>query len=194
VVVGAPIWGQDYGGALSLAPAILVWWLLDAGRRIRLGALLGVAATVLAVGVVAGLVDLGRPEGERTHVGRLFERIGDDGPGALLTTLGRKASLMIDTFGNTAWVLLVAAVLALLWLAARRTHVLADLVERIPPLRSGLIAFATLTVLATILNDSGVQITGMMLATLLPVLVSLSVGTADGEPAPDVPGTVTRDA
>ncbi|MGZ6899475.1 MAG: hypothetical protein ACXVJZ_18780 [Acidimicrobiia bacterium] len=174
LVVGAPIWGQDYGGALALGPTIVLWWLLLRGRPIRLRALLTVVGVLLATGIVAGLVDLTRPANSRTHVGRLFEKIGNDGPGAFFTVVGRKWSLMVGTFSNTAWVLAVLSVVILLAVAARRTEVFSRLVAYVPSLRPGLICFALLVALATLLNDSGVQVTGMMAATLLPVLVFLA--------------------
>ncbi len=182
VVTGAPFWGQDYGGALALAPTIALWWLLTSGRRVRVRTLLTILGALLLTGVAAGLLDLARPSDQRTHVGRFFERVGTDGPGAFFGVIGRKASLMIGTFSNTAWVLVVISVLALAWLAARRTDVLAGLLKRFPPLQPGLICFATLTVLATALNDSGVQVTGVLLATALPVLVFLATLVETTEP------------
>lgn len=171
VVIGAPLWGQDYGGALALGPTTVLWWMLSSGRQVRVRTAVTMAAVLIATGLAAGLLDLSRPGDERTHVGRFFERVGAEGVGGFFGVIGRKTSLMLGTFSNTAWVLLVASVLGVLWLAARRTGVLAGITERIPPLREGLLCFAVLTVLGTALNDSGVQVTGMLLATLLPVLV-----------------------
>ena len=51
-----------------------------------------------------------RPADSRTHVGRFFEKIGNEGPAGFLTVIGRKLSLMIGSFSNTAWVLAVLAV------------------------------------------------------------------------------------
>jgi len=181
VVVGAPLWGQDYGGALALAPTIVVWWLLRSGRHIRVRTVLTILAVIVVTGVVAGLVDLSRPSNERTHVGRFFERIGQDGPAGFFEVVGRKWSLMVETFSNTAWVLLVLVVLALVLLAFRRTDVMRRIFAAVPTLRPGLVCAAVLTVLATVLNDSGVQVTGMMLATALPVLVFLAMRFADGD-------------
>jgi len=120
-------------------------------------------------------------------VGRFFEKIGEEGPSGFFTVIGRKLSLMISTFSNTAWVLLVLSVLVLLLLAFRRTDVMTRLFARIPTLRPGLLCAAVLVVLATALNDSGVQVTGMMLATVLPVLVFLATRYVDTDdpPVPD---------
>ena len=196
VVVAAPMWGQDFGGALSLGPTIALWWLLRSGRRINLRAIAVLVGVLVAAGLVAGFVDLSRPANERTHIGRLFEKVGSDGIGSFTGVVGRKASLMFSTFSNTAWLLAVLSVLVGLVLAGRRSDLLARTIARVPTLQPGLICFGVLTVLATALNDSGVQVTGMMLATLLPVLVFLATRVEDdtarttAEAHPDPPPDV----
>ncbi len=179
VVIAAPMWGQDFGGGLALAPTLALWWLLRSGRRVNLRTIATIGVVLVVTGLIAGFADLSRPANERTHVGRFFEKVGTDGLGGFLSVIGRKASLMINTFSNTAWVLLVLSVLMGIALAARRSHLLERVLERVPTLRPGLVCFAVLTVLATVLNDSGVQVTGMLLATLLPALVFLGTHVAD---------------
>lgn len=188
VVVGAPIWGQDYGGALALGPTTVLWWLLARGRAIRVRTVLVIGGVLVATGVVVGLVDLSRPADSRTHVGRFFEKIGNEGPAGFGTVIGRKLSLMLGTFSNTAWVLAVLSVLILIVLTAMRTDVFTRLGRAVPTLPKGLLCYGVLVVLATALNDSGVQVTGMMAATLLPVLVFLATDElADPADAPDAP-------
>lgn len=179
VVVAAPMFGQDFGGGLSLGPTIALWWLLRSGRRISLRAVVTLAGVLIGAGLIAGFVDLARPANERTHVGRLFEKVGSDGVGSFFTVVGRKASLMIATFSNTAWVLLVLSVAIAILLSARRSDLFSRVTDRIPTLRPGLLCFGLLTVLGTALNDSGVQVMGMMSATLLPVLVYLATRVED---------------
>ena len=191
LIVAAPMFGQDFGGGLSLGPTVALWWLLRSGRRIRAKTVLILAAVLVGAGLLAGFADLSRPANERTHVGRLFEKIGSDGIGSFFTVVGRKAGLMFSTFSNTAWVLLVLSVLIGIAIAGLRSDLLARVLDRGPNLRIGLICFAVLVVLATALNDSGVQVTGVMLATLLPVLVYLGTRAEDerahAEPVPSAP-------
>ena len=179
LIVGAPMFGQDFGGALSLGPTVALWWLLRSGRRIRAKTIVILAAVLVGAGLLAGFADLSRPANERTHVGRLFEKVGSDGIGSFFTVVGRKAGLMFSTFSNTAWVLLVLSVLIGIAIAALRSDLLARVVARFPNLRIGLICFGVLVVLATALNDSGVQVTGVMLATLLSVLIYLGARADD---------------
>ena len=174
VVVGAPFFGQDFGGAISAAPAYLLLGLLLYGRRITKRAIALLAVVLVAAGLVVGLVDLARPADSRTHVGRFFEKVGDEGLSGFLTVIGRKATLMLQTFRNTGWVLLVAGVLAALAYLAWRTDRLRALSRAVPTLKAALISFAVLAVLGTVLNDSGIQVMGMMLTLLVPTLIVLA--------------------
>ena len=195
LAIGAPRWGQDYGGALALAPTLVLWWLLCSQRRIRWRTVLTILGVLVVTGLVAGFVDLSRPANERTHVGRFFEKVGQDGPAGFFTVIGRKLGLMIGTFSNTAWVLLVLSVVILAVLAFRHTDVMTRLFARIPTLRPGLVCVALLIVLATALNDSGVQVTGMMAAMTLPTLTFLAtrfVDTDDTTATPDEPDPGTH--
>ena len=179
LAIGAPMWGQDYGGALALAPTLVLWWMLHSGRRIRWRTVFTILGVLVVTGLVAGFVDLSRPANERTHVGRFFEKVGEDGPAGFFNVIGRKLGLMIGTFSNTAWVLLVLSVVILVVLAFWKTDVMTRLFARVPTLRPGLVCVAVLVVLATALNDSGVQVTGMMAAMTLPTLVFLATRYVD---------------
>ncbi len=174
IIVGAPFFGQDFGGAISAAPAYLLLGLLLYDRRITKRAVTLLAVALVGAGLAAGFVDLMRPADSRTHVGRFFEKVGNEGLGGFTTVVGRKLTLMLATFRNTGWVLLVAGVLGALAYLAWRTDRLRALTDAVPTLRAALISFAVLAVLGTVLNDSGVQVMGMMLSVLVPTLVVLA--------------------
>lgn len=174
VVVGAPFFGQDFGGAISAAPAYLLLALLLYGRRITVRAVALLGGVLVAAGLAVGFVDLARPADSQTHVGRFFEKVRDDGLSGFTTVVGRKLTLMLQTFRNTSWLLLVAGVLGTLGYLAWRTDRLRALADAVPTLRAALISFAVLAVLGTVLNDSGIQVMGMMLAVLVPTLVVLA--------------------
>ena len=174
IVVGAPFFGQDFGGAITAAPAYLLLGLLLYDRRITTRAVALLAVALVGVGLAVGFVDLTRPADSRTHVGRFFEKVGDEGLAGFFTVIGRKLSLMLATFGNTGWVLLVAGVLGALAYLAWRTDRLRALTRAVPTLRAALISFAVLAVLGTVLNDSGIQVMGMMLTVLVPTLIVLA--------------------
>ena len=61
------------------------------GLRIRWKAVLVWGLGTVAAVTVLGFVDLARPADKRTHLGRLFEKIGDQGSGGFSTVIHRKA-------------------------------------------------------------------------------------------------------
>ena len=100
LVMGVPFWGNDFGGAISVAPgfALLAWLLL--GRELRWKTVWILAGVLVASGVVVGLVDLLRPAEQRTHVGKFFEKAGTDFGSATLV-LRRKASENLSVLGHS---------------------------------------------------------------------------------------------
>ena len=172
----APFWGSDVGGALSLIPAFAVVAAQLEGWRVRLTArtaviLGGLTATGVAAAIV---VDLARPENQRTHLGRLVERISEEGWKPFGDVIVRKLDQNVATLSNSDWrPMLLIGLIALLFLFRTHTRPVSGLVDRIPELRTGLVGFSILAVLGYALNDSGVAIPAVMLGVLLPVLIAL---------------------
>jgi hypothetical protein len=172
----APFWGSDVGGALSLIPAFAVVAAQLEGWRVRLTARTAVILGGLtAMGVAAAIVvDLARPENQRTHLGRLVERISEEGWKPFGDVIVRKLDQNVATLSNSDWrPLLLIGLIALLFLFRTHTRPVSGLVDRIPELRTGLVGFSILAVLGYALNDSGVAIPAVMLGVLLPVLIAL---------------------
>ena len=196
VVDGMPFWGSDVGGVLSMAPAYLVTAMLLLGWKLRWRtAAIAVAAAVAAVAVFAAL-DLSRAPARRTHLGRLFERIGDDGWSGLWTVIERKLDANLSNVTNTVWLLVLPLALALVaYLALRAPARLRELEKRCPALRAGAIGAGALLLLGFALNDSGIRVPGIMLvvfdATLVVLLASRSLGT-ERPPAEEPPTRVER--
>jgi hypothetical protein len=173
VVMGAPFWGNDFGGAISAAPgfALLVWLLL--GHRVRWRTLWVMVVVLVGAAVAVGLVDLLRPPDSRTHVGKFFEKAFTDFGGATLV-IRRKLheNLSVLTHSLLAVCLIVAlAVVCWLWFARPRS--LRILVARIPTATATGLALAVVAVLGFALNDSGISIPGMMAAVFVATLAFL---------------------
>jgi hypothetical protein len=146
------------------------------GRKVSPRRLLGLAAAAVAAATTFGLLDLLRPAGQRTHLGRLFERIGQDGFGPLNDVIVRKLGENLSVLPTSVWVPLVPAVLAFLaWLAWGRSLRLELLRARAPELRPAFVGVLVAAVLGFALNDSGIAVPAMMLGVLNPVLVYLAV-------------------
>jgi hypothetical protein len=177
VVDGAPMWGADVGGALTLVPAAGLTASLLMGWRLRLRSALIWGLTAVGVVVVFGLVDLARPADDRTHLGRLFERIGTDGWGAFETVVVRKLQANLSVLTSSVWTLMVPLALAvaayLLWVAPGRLRRLRD----VPAVRTTLPGLGVAGILGFALNDSGIAVPGMLLGVVGASLAYLLVRT-----------------
>lgn len=177
VTDGAPWWGSDVGGALTLVPAAGLTASLLLGWRPRLRTALLWVLSAVGVVVVFGLLDLARPSEDRTHLGRLFERIGDDGWSAFETVVVRKLQANLSVLTSSVWTLMVPLALGvaayLLWRTPGRLRRLRDETA----VRTTLPGLGVAGVLGFALNDSGIAVPGMMLGVVGASLAYLLVRT-----------------
>jgi hypothetical protein len=188
-----PNLGSDVGGLVTLVPAFGVSLMLFQGRRLtprRLLALAGLTVVALAAVTVA---DVLRAAGDRTHLGRIASQVPSEGWSLLGTMLQRKARTNLAVLRISAWTWLVPiGTVFLLYLIVRR-GILQQVLPPISPLRAATVGALTLAVLGSITNDSGIVISAMVLALLLPFLVyatTVDLAPAAGmrvmEPVPDI--------
>jgi len=171
VIDGAPMWGSDVGGVLATVPGFAVLVLVAMGVRVdlRRAVIIGLA-TLVVLGTFAAL-DLSRAEEDRTHLGRLVDRVAQDGGGGFLEVIQRKLSTNLNILTSSIWTLTIPFALGLLiYLARKRTGFLRDLQEDVPGIRPMLAGGLLVAVLGFALNDSGVAVPAMMFAVLLPYL------------------------
>lgn len=184
VVDGAPMWGADVGGVLSVVPAFAVAGWRVAGRRLRVRTvLLALGATGVAV-VAAVVVDLSRPATSQTHLARLVRQVQGEGGGELVDTVVRKLLLNLSSFtsGPFRWLFPVVVIggVALWWLPGR---VVPTAVRSLDPTGALRLGFPLLLVLGFALNDTGILVPALMLLVLIGVLVPDAVRAAAEEPA-----------
>jgi len=131
------------------------------------------------------MLDLTREPSSRTHLGRLFERIGADGWDGFAKVVERKLSTNIATLTGSPWSMMVVPMLVfaalLVWRAPARMRAV---LRRIPEMRAALYGLLAAGILGYALNDSGIAVPGMMLAVANPAVsyLLLRVGS-DTEPA-----------
>jgi hypothetical protein len=179
VVIGMPTWGSDVGGIIAFTPTILVFAALVTGYRLRLRTvLIGLAVTAISV-TAFGLVDLARPEGERAHLGRLFERVGDEGLEPLLSIMERKLLANLRVTTTSFWIAAIPVAIAfLIFLARYPTRPLAEARSRIPTLQAGVTSAIVAGVLGSLVNDSGAIVGGVTLTVIAVALAWLALETA----------------
>jgi hypothetical protein len=171
----APMWGADVGGALAGLPA-LVLVATGLGRwKVRWRTALIVAAATLVLVAGLGFLDLTRESADRSHLGRLFERIGSDGSSGLTTVVERKLAVNLRSLTESDWRYifgpLVIAVGLVLWRGRERATAVA---RAFPPLRWALPGLIVLAVLGYGANDSGIAVPAAMLAAAVPGFVYLA--------------------
>jgi hypothetical protein len=186
VADGAPVWGADVGGVLSMVPAYGVAAVLLLGRRLRVRVRTVVAFGAATLAAIAGAaaLDMQRPAGARTHLGRLVEQVRGEGPSALTSVVQRKLEMNLASVSSSIWRILVPIALAFLaYLAIAGARPLRGVLRRIPPLGSALVGFAVLLVLGYALNDTGIMVPALMLGVLVPVVSVLIVEWTRRAPA-----------
>ena len=176
VVEGLPAWGSDVGGVLAAVPTFLLFTFLVRKRRVRTRTIvLAVVATALAIAVFAG-VDLLRPENERAHLGRLVERVNDDGLSPLYAIVERKFVAAIRESTRSVWTLAIPIGIALIVALDRvGKRPLQILRERISLLGAALTTIYVGAFLGSALNDSGAIVGGIMFFTLAGALAYASL-------------------
>ena len=180
VIDASPFWGSDVGGALTLVPTLAGVAAVLLGIRIRVRTAILVGLGTLAVFLVAGFIDLARPEESRTHLGRLFEDIGANGFDAFETVVIRKLGANVTILASSEWTLMLPVVFAfILYLIWRAPGRLQRLQEVIPQERAARVGFVIAATLGFALNDSGIAVPGLMLGVMNASLVYLVLRTED---------------
>lgn len=193
VAITPPLFGQDFGGTLACAPAFaLLGWLL-LGRRVTLRAVVTLLGVLLVSGLAVGFLDLLRPRDQRSHVGRFFEKVGNEGFSGFSSVIERKSGENAATFSSTIYLVLIVVVLGvgvLLWF--RQPRPLREVAARVSTLRAAGVSLATLIVLSYGLNDSGMAIPAIMLSL---VAAAASYALFEGpEPEPRNGDSIRSDA
>ena len=189
VIDVAPMWGADVGGALAGLPALALVALLLGRWKVRWRTVALLALATVALVVLLGLLDLTRASADRSHLGRLFERIGSEGTGGLSTVVERKLSANLRSLTQSPWryvfppVALAAGLVA--WRARQRIAAVTAAFPAIVPVLPGL---GLAALLGYGFNDSGIAVPAAMVTALVPGLVYLACRVAPEAP-PAEPGS-----
>jgi hypothetical protein len=191
---GAPFWGADVGGVLSMVPAYGLTAVLLFGLHVRLRTVVAFVAAAIVALAAATVIDLQKESGRRRHLGRLIEQIQDEGFSAFTDVVQRKIEQNLSSFRTSSFRYLLVVGLAfvayLLWWPPR--HLLL-LFERVPELRATLIGFGVLALLGYAVNDAGVVVPGLMLGVLVCTVVPLVLEPVHGaarEPVATIEGVL----
>ncbi len=181
----APLWGADVGGALAGIPGLALVATGLGQWKLRWRSVALVALTTLVIIGLLAWFDLQRPSANRSHLGRLFERIGEDGLDGFTTVAERKMDANLRSLGTSLWRFIVGpvAIAAALVVWGARDRVRAVFLA-FPALRRAVPGLVTLAVLGYAANDSGIAVPAAMLAIAVPGLIYLGARVEIEEVAP----------
>ena len=178
VVNGAPMWGADAGGPLSLPAAIAFFVLTLLGIKVTwkkwLALLVGAGALFLSVAFLDSL----RPVEKQSHLGQFAESLlAGHAPQIIL----RKAldNWNVLTSNYSAAILVPFALAFIIYVLARETswgsRALQRSFDRYPALRPGLLTMLVALTIGFFVNDSGVAIPAVGATIAVPLLIAINV-------------------
>ena len=180
IVNGAPMWGADAGGPLSLPPAIAFLVLTILGIRLTWGRwlLLFAVTGVLFLGVA--FLDSLRPIESQSHLGRFFESLTSGGGNAFDIVIRKAEQNWNVLTGNYTLTMLVPfALVFVIYVLARETswgsRALQRSFDRYPALRPGLLTLLVALTIGFFVNDSGVAIPAVGATIAVPLLIAINV-------------------
>lgn len=182
VVDGAPGLGGDVGGILTLVPVFGLLLFALSGRRLTLRTLALVGgATALALSL-ATAIDLARPAESRTHLGRFASDLFEDGLSELTDTFLRKQGANFRILQVSIWTWMIPIVAGFLLYVLVYERRWASLLPRGGPMRAGVVAVISGSLLGFLANDSGPIVIALFFAYLGPFLTLLALDEKWGRP------------
>jgi hypothetical protein len=178
VINGAPMWGADAGGPLSLPPAIAFFVLTILGVKLTWQRWVMLFAATGTIFLTIAFLDSLRPIESQSHLGRFIESISD---GSAIDIILRKAEQNWNVLtGNYTLTLLVPFALAfVIYVLARETswgsRALQRSFDRYPALRPGLLTILLALTIGFFVNDSGVAIPAVGATIAVPLLIAINV-------------------
>lgn len=180
---GAPGAGADFGGVVSLVPALILMWIIVTGTRLSRGRMLLVAASGAAAVMAIAFADYLRPEQSQTHLGRFVGQILD---GTAMTIIQRKLSANLKVLTTSVLtVLAIVLVAVLVWQWLNRSSAGWRYVrERAPYAAAAVIAVLVMAFVGFAVNDSGIAVTAAALSVVVPPLMGILAERHVGAAAP----------
>jgi len=191
LLVGAPGIGSDFGGVLSLVPALVLTTMLAVGARLSparvAAALLGGVLVVAALAVA----DYQRDPFEQTHLGRFVGQLLD---GSAWTVVERKGQANLELLTGSPVATLAPILLVTLGVlfASSRSRGRVLLARSGPQVRAASVGVAVALVLGSIVNDSGIAVLVAGGACTVPLLMAVRAPDRAGVRPP--PAWAARDA
>ncbi|MER7003586.1 hypothetical protein ABT297_11160 [Dactylosporangium sp. NPDC000555] len=190
VVIGSPYLGADASGAVALTAGVCVAAAMAVGGWLTITRLLWAAAAALCVTAGFAVLDLFRPEEQRSSIGRLLVRTQDGTAGFIARRIGEAD--VVTTVTSPLTVLVLGSLLYTTFVLLRDWGGLRRLLGVFPPVRGALSGLVVACLLAGLVEGASFNVLGAALATALPLVVLSCLRVLDhaddrSQPAPRVP-------
>lgn len=157
IITAFPQLGANVGGAITSVIGLSITWLMFSGRKMKLKVILAACGATVALLAIMIIFEIRKSPADMTHLGKAFLSLTNEGPQTFMTLIQRKISMNLRLFRYTYWTRVLVAFLLILPLLFRRPpHVLAQIFRKRPMLRKGFIGAVLASIVALIVNDSGV--------------------------------------
>ncbi|AGL01555.1 hypothetical protein [Desulfoscipio gibsoniae] len=176
--IAAPEKGTNVGGSLAGAFAFLVTFLLLAGVKFNFKTILKTASSVGLLLLLLIIYDLQRPLESQSHIGRTASLILQNGPGEIINIIYRKISMNIKLIKYTIWSrVFLASLASLVILFYRPVGVMQHIHSNYNDMFKGFIGVTAASIIALIVNDSGVVAAATAMIFGAPPLLYLVIRT-----------------
>lgn len=167
LLVGSPYLGADAGGAVALTAGVCIAAALSTGGWLTFARLAWAVLAGLTVTTGFALLDLRRPAEERGSLGRFLSQLSEGSGGPVVH---RSGAANVVAFASSPLTVLAIAGGLFLWLALLREW---GGVKRLfglhPAVRAAFAGVAVASVIAGLLNEAALNVTGAAAATAVPL-------------------------
>lgn len=174
VLVAAPQWGTNVGGAISFTGSLVLLCFLLANRKISLKSLGILGLACAGVTALLFFIDLQRPLEVQSHIGLTARMIHEEGLPYLLTVIFRKISTNLRLLQYSLWgrafIISMGATALVFYRPSGSLH---KLFQAHPFLRSGFTAAFSGSLIALVVNDSGIVAAATASIFIVPTLLYL---------------------
>jgi len=175
-LVASPALGANLGGTAAAAVGFSIAGMRMSRGQVNLRTVSLAGAAAAGAVILLGAWDLSRPIADQTHIGHAFGDILATNGRALVDIAQRKVAMNLRLFRFTLWSrVLVASILVFVALVYRPVGTFRRVTSRFPFVIAGLHGIAALTVVAFVVNDSGVVFGALSMLYGVSTLIYLVV-------------------
>ncbi|GAA4252662.1 hypothetical protein GCM10022255_050350 [Dactylosporangium darangshiense] len=190
VMIGSPYLGADASGAVALTAGVCIAAAMAVGGWLTITRLLWAGGAALFVMAGFGVLDLFRPEEQRSSVGRLLVRTQDGTAGFIARRIGE--ANVVTTVTSPLTVLVLGTVVYTTFVLIRDWGGARRLLGVFPPVRGALSGLVVAGLIAGLIEGVSFNVLGAAVATALPLVVLSCLRVLDhaddrSQPAPRVP-------